>query len=104
MVAERWIFFQSFVDDLFQCGREIWIDAHRRRWSFVQDGIKHQCRSVSAEGHASSGHLVEHGTKGEEIAAPVERFAPGLLWRHVSDLSHGAAAAAEVGVDGCSLG
>ena len=84
LVAHLAVLFEGLLDDLLELRRQLRIDAGRRRRLPVQDGAQDDGR-IPAEGPASRGHLVEHEAEREEVRPGVERFAGGLLRRHVED-------------------
>ena len=91
LVAQVTVFLQSFVDDLFQFGGQIGIDAHGGSRLAVQDGVEDDGGSIAAEGDDACAHLVEHGAERKQVAAGVEFLALGLFRRHVRDGADGGA-------------
>ena len=70
----------------------------------MQQRIEDHRRSVSAERHASRGHLIKYGAEREQVGAGVEFFAPGLLGRHVGHRAYRGSRAGQVFLDGCAFG
>ncbi len=91
LVAQLTILFQSLVDDLFQLGRQIGVDAHGGSRLAVQDGVKDYGGGVAAEGDDAGRHLVEDGSERKQVAAGVEFLALGLFRGHVRDGADGGA-------------
>src|SRR5579872_1319095 len=49
LVAEIAIFLQRLVDDVFELGRKICVEADRSYWGPIQNGIENQGGSVATE-------------------------------------------------------
>ena len=96
LVAQVAILFESLVDNVFKARRQIGIEAEHGSRRPIQNGLKDRRRTFSAEGHGARRHFVEDGSKGKQIGAAVEVFAPGLLRRHVGDGADGGAGAGQV--------
>src|SRR5438309_11728828 len=65
----------------------------------LEDGAEYHRRGGAAEGKAAGGHLVQHGTEREQIAASVEVFASCLFRRHVGYSTDGRAGTGKVSGD-----
>ena len=80
--------------------RQVGIEANRRGWRLIKDGIEDNGGGVARERLASGSHLVQDCSEGKQVGACIQLFAARLLRRHVCHRSHGAAGAGEVGVHG----
>src|SRR5581483_3490658 len=89
LIAKIAIFLQSLIDDSFQLGRQIGIEANWSGWSLVKDGIEDCCRGGSLERQASGSHFVEHNAERKQIRARVKVFAQRLFRAHIGDRSEG---------------
>src|SRR4029077_6127459 len=96
LVAEIAVFLQGFVDDALEFFGNFVVEAHGRNGSPMQDAVENGGGRVALEGQNAGGHFVEHRAGKKKIGALIERFAKGLLWRHVGDGSHRTARSGEV--------
>src|SRR5580698_4570208 len=72
LVTKIAVVFESFVDDAFELGREIGIEARRRSGLTIEDGVEDVGGAFAAEGKLAGGHFVEDGAEREKIGAGVE--------------------------------
>ena len=91
LIATLWLFFKEFADHRLNVARQRTVDAPERCWYF----IAHHCRgfqnvaAIDRVRHASSKRLIEHHSKGVEIAARVNiTGATKLLGGHVRHGAH----------------
>ncbi|HUI77606.1 MAG TPA: hypothetical protein VLY24_06805 [Bryobacteraceae bacterium] len=103
LVAQVAVFFQGFVDDRFELRRKLGVEAEWRSGIIVKDGVEQERGGGAVKWQSAGGHFVEHGTEGEDIAAPIEFLAPRLFRRHIGNGADGGAGAGKV-VDARSLG
>ena len=96
LVAQAWVLLQRLVDQVFQLGRNLRIEPHRRDRRFVQDGIEHRCAGVAAKRQCARQHLVENRAEGKQVGAHVQFLAQRLLGRHVGRRTHRRARAGQV--------
>src|SRR6267378_7849378 len=85
LIAKVGVFFQGLVDDVFETGRQVWIETHRRQRRFVKNRIEHGRRRFPAKGKLSGGHLVKHDAEREEIGARIQILAESLFGGHVGN-------------------
>src|SRR5260370_14221289 len=85
VVATVAVCFERIVDDVFEAGRQVWIQTHRRQRRLVKNGIEHGRGGFSAKGKLSGGHLVKHDTEREEISTGIQILAEGLFGGHVGN-------------------
>jgi len=85
LITEFSIFLQRPVDDVFQFGWYVGIQPHDRNRCPVQDRIENRCCTFSTEGQLPSSHLIEDGSKREQIAPRIQFLCPRLLRRHISN-------------------
>src|SRR5260370_42433386 len=79
LVAKVTVLFEGLVDDVFEAGRQIWIQPHRRKRRLVKNGIEHGCGGFPSKGKLSGGHLVKHETEIRKIGAAVPNPPQRLL-------------------------
>ena len=91
LAAHVAIFFEGFVDDAFEIGGNLRIEAHRRERGAPQDAVKNSRGGVALEWKSARGHFIENNTERKQIAAGIESLAERLLGGHVGDGAHGAA-------------
>jgi hypothetical protein len=91
LAAQLAVFLQAFVDDLFELGGNVGIQAYGGNWVTFEDRIEDDRGTLSAEGQCAGRHLIEHRAEGKQIAAGIKFLRPGLLWRHVSYGAEGCA-------------
>ena len=85
LITQVAVFLQRLVDDLDQLERDQRIQIGRRSRIAIQNpGVDHG-GSAAVEGNLSRRHLIENGSKGEQIAARIQLFSARLLGRHVRD-------------------
>jgi hypothetical protein len=96
LIAEITIFLQRLINNLFELGRKIRVEAHRRHGSLTQDGFENCSRAVAAKRERGGGHFVKHDAERKQICTSVEFFCPRLLGRHVRHSSQRAAGAGEM--------
>ena len=65
LIAQVTIFFERFVDDVFQFVGNFVVESNRRDRDFVQDGIKNRRGGVAFEGQNSGGHFIENRAGGK---------------------------------------
>ena len=49
LIPQVAVLLQRAVDDVFQFGRDLAVEAHRRWWCLMQDAIEYRSRSISLE-------------------------------------------------------
>ena len=59
LVAQVAVLLQGLLDDLFQLGGDLRVQAHRRHRGAVQDGLEDHRRGIATERHDAGSHLVE---------------------------------------------
>ena len=91
LIAEVAVFFEGFVDDAFEFGRDFRVEANRCGRVSMENAVEYRGRSVALEREGSGGHFVENRSEREKIGPNVERFPERLLGRHVSDCADRAA-------------
>ena len=105
LVAQFAVFLQSFVDDVFELGRNIWVQPDGRDRNLVKNRVEQVRRRVTAEGQRASSHFVQNGSEREQIGAGIEILAARLLGRHVGNCADGSAGAGQmVRLDRCLRG
>jgi hypothetical protein len=60
LIAQPAVFFQAFVDDLFQPGWQDCVHPERRRGYPVDDGVQNHCGAIAGEGLPTGSHLVKN--------------------------------------------
>src|SRR5260370_18329936 len=100
LVAKVTVLFEGLVDDVFEAGRQIWIQPHRRKRRLGKNGIEHGCGGFPSKGKLSGGHLVKHDTETEEISTGSQILAEGLFGGHVGNGAKRGPMAVEVLVSG----
>ena len=75
LVAHLTIFLQSFADDALHFQGKVGIQAAERAGLLTEDGVEKGGGSVPVKRHGARGHLIEHSTEREEVAATVEFLA-----------------------------
>ena len=95
LAAEVAILLEAFNDDPFEFGGSSRIQPRCRWRSAMQNAVKNRGGCVALEGQNARGHFVEDDGERKKIAASVERFAEGLLRRHVGDGTDSAAGTGE---------
>ncbi len=63
LVTQVVVLLQSFVDDLFQAGGHIVIQAHGRHRRAIHNRLANHRRTLSVKGNIAGRHLVKHGAK-----------------------------------------
>ncbi len=95
LVTHLAVFLQRLLQNFFELGWNIRIDANGRGRHAIQDGFKGDAGGFAAEGHRAGGHFVQHGAERKKIAARVEFLAANLFGRHVGDGAHSGPGAGE---------
>jgi len=85
LVTQRPVFFQSLVDDVFEFERQIRIEPNWWSGGTIQNCFEDDRRTLATEGQLASGHLIEDGSKREQIGPCIQFSRPRLLRRHISD-------------------
>src|SRR5450755_4465544 len=85
LVPQVAVFLQCLIDDLFQLGWHVRVQTHGSYRSAVQDRLEDGCCTPPTERQLAGDHLVEYGSKREQIRTGVQILAPRLLWRHIGD-------------------
>ncbi len=83
LVAPRRRLLKRFHHHAFERGRDEPVVFAGQRRSLVKDGADQLGTLRLWKRALASGHLVEHGSRGVNVAARIGRFAPQLFWRHV---------------------
>src|ERR1700757_3995607 len=63
LVPEISILFQTLIDDAFQFGWQVRVQTYCRCWCPIENGFKHNARTLTTKRQGSRRHLVEHGPK-----------------------------------------
>ncbi len=96
LIAKVAIFFEGAIDDVFEFGGEIGIEADWRDGGAIENRFEDEGTGVAAEGERARGHFVEDDAKREEVAARVHFFAADLFGGHVGDSAESGAGAGEM--------
>jgi hypothetical protein len=100
LVTQVAIFFEGAIDDVFEFGGEIGIEADGLDRSAMENRFEDLGTGVAAEGKRAGGHLVEDDAEREEIAASVDFLAADLFGRHIGNGANRCAGASEVFLSG----
>ena len=93
LVAKVAVFFERAIDDFFELGRQVGIQANGCDRLSIQDGVEDDAGGISAKWQAARGHFIQHNAEREQVRARIEWRAAHLFRRHVSDRAHRAAGA-----------
>ena len=77
LVAKIAVFFERFVDDVFELRREIGIQPQRRRRITIKNRLEGDARAFATEGKCAGRHFVKHRAEGEEVCTRVD--VPGVV-------------------------
>ena len=83
LVAQLAIFFEGFVDNLFELRRQLWIQPHRCHRYAVEDRFRKHAQSVAPKGQNPTHHFIEHDAKRKQVGTSIQILTPHLLRRHV---------------------
>ncbi len=103
LIAEVAILLQSFVDNFFELGRQVRIQADGRNWGAIQNSFGDDAGAFAAEGQYTGGHFIEHDAEGKNVGACVEFLGADLFGRHVGNGAENGARAGKLGVS-CAHG
>ncbi len=79
LITQIAVFLQALVDNAFQQGRQVGIQAHCRSGNAVQYRLKDHSGSVAAKRQCSRRHLVQNRTEREQIGSYIQILAFDLL-------------------------
>ena len=82
------IFHQAPADRMVECGRRHGLNRTDWRRISFQDRGAYAERTLSLKRSFARHHLIQHGAKGKDVAAPVDFVPFHLFWRHVRKRAH----------------
>src|SRR2546427_10253555 len=104
LVAKAGVFLEGLVDDVFESGRQVRVQTHRRQRRLVKNGIEHGRGGFSTKGELSGGHLVKHDAERKKIGTGIQILAEGLFGEHVGNGAKRGTWAGEILVSGLNRG
>src|SRR5215472_16740946 len=88
LIAQVTVLLETLEDDLFQLGRNFWIDLAGRVRLLVEDGSEDRRAGIARECQPACGHLVKYAAETEEVSASIQFFPARLLRGHVGGRAH----------------